>query len=200
MNSNYFILILFFLIFNGCKNEPERIHGFEMKDSFCSEAKEISFPHKIKFVDNKNEFSIDFPENWFPEEDLIDSIHGVVATDTTFELNEVFLIGISEYSTSYSELKDYFSDELQSIIIDPEFKAYEIGKSKLNGQETYWLLYEMTADSLGDHRGLIHYLKGNRENQFYLIETTVYGLDNLKDKICKSMEIIKTFEIIKNGA
>ena len=58
----------------------------------------------------------------------------------------------------------------------------------------------MTADRLGDHRGLINYLEGNKENQFYLIETTVYGLENLKDKICKSMEIIETFEMIKNGA
>jgi hypothetical protein len=133
MNRNYIILILVFLILNGCKNEPETIHGFEIKDSFCGEYKDIRFPDKIKFVDNKNEFSIDFPANWLPEEDLIDSVHGVVAADTTLGLNEAFLIGVTEYSTKYSELRDYFSDELQSLILDPEFKAYEIGKSKING-------------------------------------------------------------------
>ena len=48
MNRNYIILILVFLILNGCKNEPETIHGFEIKDSFCDEYKDIRFPDKIK--------------------------------------------------------------------------------------------------------------------------------------------------------
>ena len=196
MNRKLLIITYLTIFFFSCTNPNETINGFTVNESSLIINNNTEFKSKTKFVDNQHEFSIDYPSNWTPQEDIIESLHGVVACDTTLELEEATLIGVSKQLAKSSNLDSYFKQELNNLTSDTCFKAYKIGKHKVNIYDAFWIISEMTCDDIGNHRSFLNYVKGPKENEFYLIDVTFYNPDDLDNKISKSMEIINTFNLI----
>ena len=189
------ILVLFIIVvtFFACNSDNKQIHGLQLKGSLCTSIESDNFPSKIRFVDSLSHFSIDFPESWYTKKIIANSIQGVTATDTTYSFEEKMLVSVTHYQTAYRNLDLYFSDDIYSMQNAGSFQIHEIGKTKINDKDAFWVLYDMSAENRTDYRGLVYYVQGNQKNQFFLIETTLYGTNDLR--MCESMEIVNTFRI-----
>lgn len=192
MNRKFLIITFFTISLFSCTRPTETINGLTVQEYSLIVNGNTEFKHKTKFVDNQNKFSIDYPTNWAPTE----SLQGVVAADTGVKLEDAMIIGVSRHLFEAPNLNTYFKQELNNLTTDSCFKAYRIGKHKVNTYDAYWVLYEMTCDDIGNHRSFLNYIKGQKENEFYLIDVNFYNPDDLDKKISKSLEIINTFSLI----
>ncbi len=129
-------------------------------------------------------------------ENVIEAVKGVVASDTTINFHKHGIVGICEYQTHFTSLLDYFTAEVKNHDSDNEFKIFEIGKTNINGLESYWTLYEAVNDEFGNHKSIIYYVQRNESDTFYLLETLVYDSENYKETLCQLRSLIETFKII----
>ncbi len=190
------IVIALTIIINACNIKQDNINGLKLTEDFCECSIENLYPDRKLFIDCDHKFSIELPKDWMFIENLIDTVKGVVASDTTINFYKNGIVGICEYHTHFTSLLDYFTAEVKNHDSDNEYNIVEIGKININGLESFWTLYEAVNDEFGNHKSIIYYVQRNKSDTFYLLETTIYESENYKEKFCQLRSIIETFKII----
>lgn len=192
MKPYVIILAIFFLILS-CSGEKSSINGLKLQDEFCDTLIHDRFPNKKTFTDKYSRFSIDFPETWHPYEDIIDTVHGVVAGDSSIDFAKLGVIGVTEFVNDFNSLWEYFKADISEMTKDTNFRIYEIGKSKIDTLNAYWVFYKAPEDSFGDHRSIIYYIRRELTDTFYLLETAIYDSKNYRERLCNLKPILETF-------
>ncbi|MBS2213967.1 hypothetical protein KEM09_21340 [Carboxylicivirga mesophila] len=193
------ILISLLVAVSSCKNEEDQINGMCINNDIFTHTTNDIIAYSKVFIDKNNRFSIELPKDWMYAENIIDSVKGVVASDTTINFHQNGIVNVCEYKTHFTSLREYFAAEIENLDTDNHFNIIQIGKARINGLESFWTLYEevkdTTSNMIENHKSLIYYVQRNKSDTFYLLETTVYDIENYQEKLRELRPILETFKI-----
>lgn len=192
------IFILLSLILSGsqCSDGAGKIRDIPVSN-FINECPDVfhDFGEMVSVGDPNDQFLIRIPYSWDIRESYTDSIYGVFASNflsipkNTEDQMSFSIIG---YNTD-KNLEDYFNDELGELLKDQKTKILERGSTEIDNGSIPWVLFEMNEYIFV----MVFYIKGQQENDVYLLQTVSYDTVYYKDKLCQLKYLINTFELIK---
>jgi len=192
----YFISLIF--IAATCKDNQNKIEGIPLSDSYnqCSD-EYFDFGDMITIGDPGDKFMIRLPYNWDIQETYSDTLYGIIASNTLEVRNdpEKFqLISVTGYQTEDS-LLSYFKNELKVLKKDRNMRVLEAGQFILKDNTSYWVKFE-SIEAEHSIMNIVKYIKPVKEDEIYLIQSTVYKTEDYMDKLCYLKRLVDSFEIV----
>lgn len=197
---NYLIYLSFiFVICPGCVQQNNAIREIPITTFYNNCDEIIDFGEMITIGDPSDKFMISLPYSWDIQESYSDTLFGIFASNIFKAGNDpkkLQSISVTGYSTNDS-LKVYVEKELTSLKKDTSISVNEMGKTTINDRNGYWVLFENNFEE-GDIVNLVVFIKREKSNEIYLIQTSVYKTENFRERICRLKQLINTFEIVEN--
>lgn len=198
---------IFYLIFilissvASCQDKTEQEVTFKVKEvtienlsvdllidckSDLKVSRTINDSHKI--------YSLKIPKDWNFEETVTDGLNGIIISKDSSSLN---LIGIVEIPNDSLSLDQFFQKEFIRAMLDKTgIEIIDAGTAKINGLESYWIFHksELETEYLWTY---LYYAKNNKNNNFYLINTSMFAKGNDSEIQCELRKIVNTFKFIE---
>ncbi|MBC8490768.1 MAG: hypothetical protein H8D45_32525 [Bacteroidetes bacterium] len=198
--KNYINYVSFiFVICSGCVQQNNAIREIPITTYYNNCDAIIDFGVIITIGDPSDKFMISLPYSWDIQESYFDTLFGIFASnifETGNDPKKLQSISITGYSTNDS-LKVYVEKELTSLKKDTSISVNEMGKTTINDRNGYWVLFENNFKD-GDIVNLVVFIKREKSNEIYLIQSSVYKTENFRERICRLKQLVNTFEIVEN--
>lgn len=193
----YFISLAF--IAATCKDNQNKIEGIPLSDSYnqCSD-EYFDFGDMITIGDPGDKFMIRLPYNWDIQETYSDTLYGIIASNTLEVRNDpkkFQLISVTGYQTEDS-LLSYFKNELKVLKKDRNMRVLETGQINIEDATSYWVKFE-SMEAEHSIMSIVKYIKPVKEDEIYLIQSTVYKTENYMDKLCHLKRLVDSFEMVE---
>ena len=187
-----FLILIFFLI--SCSNNHNTFEqGLSSKDWIC-DSKNLTDTLSISYTHSKELFRIQTPYGYWTNEDLLDTIYGLVTVDTIYDYKNTTGISILVLSTNGKTYFEYIENEYNIFRDRETISLLEYGKSTKFENCSYWFLIESEEpDSLISLNYLI-YIDNKNANTVSLLHSFVYGDIEREKRLCRLKEYLYTFE------
>ncbi|MCD4722992.1 MAG: hypothetical protein K8S13_24505 [Desulfobacula sp.] len=140
---------------------------------------------------------IRLPYDWDIQETYSDTLYGIIASNNLEARNnpEKFqLISVTGYQTEDS-LITYFKNELRTLKKDKNMKVLDAGQIGFEEEKTYWVRFE-SLESEHTIMNIVKYIKPEKRNEIYLIQSAVYKTDDFMERLCFLKRLVDSFELV----
>lgn len=150
--------------------------------------------HIEKNIRDKNKmYSLRIPKNWMSEETHTDGNNGIIISKNSTSLD---ILGIVEISNDTLNLNQLFQkDFISAMKEETDIELIDAGTANLNGLNSYWIFHKSKMDGL-NFWSFTYYLQNIKNNNFYLISTSVCSNNNDLTAHCELRQIVNTFQFI----
>lgn len=162
----------------------------------CSAGPEIYFGQEVSIGDPGERFLISLPYSWDIRESYSDTLYGIFGSNfMTSEKKdtEKMSLGIMAYASDLS-LKDYYTNELQSLLDDKQTQVLETGSTSVQQKNAYWVKFKSTYPEKEVYQ-LVLYLKNRNKPEIYLVQATAYSADKYEYILCNLKLFMQQIEI-----
>jgi hypothetical protein len=180
------------LVLFSCNN----IEGFQISKDFDDIGSLSVDTSYFKYSPPENIFSINIPKNWEVQEDFTDTLYGVFFMDTAS-----FYIAIENFQSLTitkhplnGNLKRTFKKELELIKQYKNDEIIKIGKTKINGTSSFWMLTE-SKNQDNYFYNLNYFINKKGDQHVFLIQISVYKTDNYISRISNILPSVHTFKV-----
>ncbi len=177
------LLLLLAVFLNSCNKKSELETSFK-----CQNSNTIIKLKEIKDV--KKNFKIKVPENWKTKLYFDEYQSAVFTADTTKQLSETYILDTTWKSGELildESLEEKIKSNSDLTIIESKFE-------NINDKPSYWH-HSAGKKNNFDFNTLDVYIKTSVDS-YLLISTQIYGNENINQRICESIQLINTLELI----
>ena len=183
MKFKFGIVLLILITATSCKEKTVLEANFN-----CSSS--VSFSDTKTVKDVKKNFKINVPKNWKTQLYYDEFQSDIFTADTTKQLSETYIL---DTSWKLGELK-----------LDTEFETKILSNSDLsivnskfeNIQNIPAFWYVKKGEKKGFDYQVLHLFLKTSVDTYLEVKTEVYGDKNVEKRLCESIQLIKTLEII----
>jgi hypothetical protein len=190
--------VLILLVAARCSHNSNSIKGVKITTYYDScETADVYFGDQITIGDPNDRFMISLPYSWDIRETYTDTIYGMFAANflsIPIAIKERLALMVTGYETEMSG-EVYFLNELKTLKKDDAVALMETGMVVINERKCHWIMFQ----NAGEHKvfHLVVYVKNEKNNDIYILQSMTYDTDNYKDKLCNLKRLIKSFEILE---
>jgi hypothetical protein len=182
----------------GCLDRGERIRGYRLSSFFddCN-ADSAGFGEMITLGDPGERFLVRLPYAWDVQEVYEDTLYGIMAgniLEAREDIRVMESLSVTAYSSA-SSLDEYFRGEIGTLKKERGTRIVELGKTTLSGRNARWVMFR-SGDKEQSFMNLVAYVRNDKENEIYLLQSTVHRSGNYRGKLCRLKELIASFEIM----
>lgn len=200
MNKPVYLFFLFtgiLLMIFSCDGSKRSVKNVPVTDYFdsCQTANNIDFGDIITMGDPNDRFMISLPYSWDIRQAYTDSIYGIFASNflsIPLPENEKMSLAIIGYASELS-LKQYYSNELESLVKDEKTNVLETGTTILNDEVAYWIKFNNTYREQTIYQ-LVLYLKRDNLPEIYLVQSSAYNSDSQNNILCNLKRLMLSVE------
>lgn len=190
IGDSFSLIVL--LSFYSCSNSQFDA-GVNGKDWECES---VELFNSIDYVDGKSSFRIQLPHNFWTEENLLDSIHGVVGVDSTKSQDETTVISIVTLSKNGKSFYEYVKGEFEIIKDRDNLEIIDSGRSLKFQDSTYWFLIRNEGTEESTSHELIFYQNQSSTDKCFIIHGIAFGEFNWEKRLCMVGKCLYSFEQI----
>jgi hypothetical protein len=186
---NYLLLLIISIVLVSCSGKSE----LEKKLNCSANLDYIDFKESVDF---KNTFKLNVP-NKFSEQLFYNNYQTtIMVADTTKSLTNSYMLEIN-YNSGNLVIEDKLKYDLASKLLKEEqLEVFQDGVTKINKKDAFWLKAKNEKGKYPYHQFLL--LIKDTSTNYFEVKTKVYGEENVEERICESVAIIKSLEKIKN--
>lgn len=197
--KNLIYLIVFVLIGATCTDQKNKIEGIPISEFYnnCDDDY-LEYGDMITIGDPSDKFMIRLPYKWDIQESYSDTLYGIIGTNRFEARNnpEKFLmVSVTGYQTSDS-LYPYFINELKTLKKDKSMKVHAVGQIEINEENAWWVKFE-TEESDFQIMNLVQYVKSEKNDEIYIIQSTIYKSEDYDKKLCQLKRFTDSFELVE---
>jgi hypothetical protein len=159
--------------------------------------KEYDFGETITIGDPGDKFMITLPYEWDIQESYSDTLYGMIATNAPLSENNpdaFLLLSVTGYKTTDS-LVAYFTKEVATLRKDKTMNVLEAGKMSFENSDSFWVKFE-TIENGHTIMNVVKYIKSERNNEIYLIQSSLSKTEFFEEKICILKLLVDSFELV----
>lgn len=198
--KNLIYLIVFILLAATCTDQKNKIEDIPISDFYSNCDEEyINYGDMITLGDPSDKFMIRLPYKWDIQESYSDTLYGIIATNHFEAANDpekFLMVSVTGYQTGDS-LYQYFLKELKTLKKDKTMKVHTVGQMELNEQNSWWVKFE-TEESDFQIMNLVQYVKSDKNNEIYIIQSTIFKSDDYDKQLCHLKRFTDSFELVEN--
>lgn len=184
----FFLFTLTFACFISCQEPTELQKLFENEINDL----EVTFNQPKVVVDAKENFEITLEKNWKRELYLDEAESRIYTADTTKSLKESFILDITSIEGKI-KLDNNFANQLKNQIRNiPQAYIVVDDFITVNKLPAYCIYSFQKSEPLNQFNIQLYIADKDR---YYLLESKIYGDDNIQEKIAKSLLSFETFKI-----
>ena len=180
MDFKYLSYFLVFFLLTGCKNT------LDIEDSLSCKSKTPK--NTVRVTDFKNNFSLPIPKSWKINHYYTTNQSEIFAADTLKQLSESYIIDAS-FNNGTLKLDDQFYKNADSILKMNQLIMIRSGRQDYDARKTYWYLVNGKKNGFTYHE--FNWIIFLSENTYANMRTEVYGDQNINERICESISILK---------
>lgn len=202
--SRYLLFVAGCLILmaSRCDHSHSSFKEVPVTDYFdsCAVASVIDFGDLITMGDPGDRFMISLPYSWDIRESYTDSLYGIFASNFLSiprPIEERMSLGITGYISDNS-LKEYYKNELNTLVNDKDTQVIETGVTLLNNEEAYWVKFN---NSYKDQKifQLVLYAKRQLSMEIYIVQATAYSAEIQNDILCNLKRLMVSLEWVTSS-
>jgi len=198
--KNLIYIIVFVLITATCTDQKNKIEGIPISEFYnnCDDDY-IEYGDMITLGDPSDKFMIRLPYKWDIQESYSDTLYGIIATNRFEARNnpeEFLMVSVTGYQTSDS-LYQYFINELKTLKKDKSMKVHSVGQIEINKKNAWWVKFE-AEESDFQIMNLVQYVKSEKNDEIYIIQSTIYKSDDYDKKLCQLKRFTDSFELVED--
>ena len=183
----YFIyLIIFLLLLTACQTRSELSTILNCDIEYFEDVK--------KFTDFKKNFSLDIPTTWKTAMYFDKYQSEIFTADTVKQLSDTFILDAS-FNFGSLEFDADFHKKTDSIINGNSFQKIDAGAISFQSKPAYWYLLKGNKQGFTYHQFNLMVIIS--ENTYFKTYTEVYGDENINDRICSAISILKKIEFLQ---
>ncbi len=165
--------------------------SYKSKISKDLDCKTTSYHNLEVIKDFKENFTVQFPDNWKTNLYYDNNQSSIYSADTTKQLTETFLVDITQVSTKL-ELDTDFMQKFKTSLLNGQLVETTSYETKFQGKETYY------SRALGKKNNYTYevcnlFIKTG-ENNYIHAKAEVYGDSLINERICNAMSLIEKIE------
>gem|GEM_PF-2564521 len=192
------ILIIILLgALQGCHDRAEHIRGYRLSSFFddCI-ADSAGFGEMITLGDPGERFLVRVPYAWDVQEIYEDTLYGIMAGNILESREDIRImesLSVTAYSSA-SSLDEYFQDEIKTLKKERATRIVELGRTVISGRDARWIMFG-SGGKEQSFMNLVAYVRNEKENEIYLLQSTVHRSGNYRGKLCRLKKLIASFEV-----
>lgn len=183
MKFKFEIFFIILITTISCTKKTELDKAFSCNNS-------TSFSETKTIKDIKNNFKINVPTNWKTQLYYDDFQSDVFSADTTKQLTETYILDTS-WKLGELELNKEFESK---IISSTDMTVVNSKFEDIQEKPAFW--YHLKGENKGYDYHVLHIFIKTTVDSYLEIKTSVYGNKNVEKRLCESIQLINTLEII----
>lgn len=141
--------------------------------------------------DFKENFTVQFPDNWKTNLYYDNNQSSIYTADTTKQLTETFLVDITQVSRKL-ELNNDFIQKFKTSLLNGMLVETTSYETKFQGKETY---YSRAMGKKNDYNyEVCNLFIKTGDNSYIHAKAEVYGDSLVNERICNAMSLIEKIE------